>query len=836
MIGEKLKLGEILVKEKFVTQDELEKLLLKQNELPEKPLIGELAIAAGYISRQELKVILKMYKKQMRMGELLTSAKIISEGQLSEALVKQKELGKKLGEVLVDLGYISEDDLMLALSQQFDIPRMKPDSNIIDFELVKTFNRKFLEANAFVPVFSDKDSTTIIMTNPFDEKTISGIQARIKNKIIIGIASKNEVLSAINLVYEKYHLKELDSQKGKTYNAYGRLIIGSVDLGKGDDKTVSVVNYILLNAFKEGASDIHIEPQLNRLRIRFRIDGVLYHKTDLPIAMSLSIASRIKAVCRLDIAEKRRHQDGKITSLIMGKEVDLRISTYASTFGETVVIRLLPRHTSLIDMENLGFSPINLFRYRTILNYPSGVILVTGPTGSGKSTTLYASLSYLNNKNLSIITVEDPVEYMIDGVVQGKLDPKLGMSYMDFIKSMMRQDPDVLMVGEIRDNEGAEATIQAALTGHKVLTSFHTDDTTGALLRLLDMGIDTFLVSSTVVSVISQRLVRNICPICKNVDKGMSRDLLKSFKISPKEAKNYKFYKGEGCDKCNHTGYKNRSSIHELLLVNDAIRDAILKKRPSSQIRNIARLKADLLSLREDGVYKALCGLTTLDEINRVVFHAEVDQYIPRSLSEILEVSKRQYEDRDEKKGLYGLDESNPEVIEVAGDNGGNGTAGNNLPEKEKAEIQFENIKMFPENMVYSINNKTRNGIEVFRSRLNCRQIEDEIDTMKDLYMYYAYYQKYYNLSEDDLDVSCFIETIIFYALRLRVNHAADFVEAVIRNNGKNLVLSLETICDSHHNGNGDESSSSLVFEVVDFGFFMSLVSRPVSLQALAGV
>ncbi|RMF94018.1 MAG: GspE/PulE family protein [Candidatus Schekmanbacteria bacterium] len=830
MIGEKLKLGEILVKEKFLTEEDLEHLLLKQNELPEKPPLGELAIAEGFITRQELKNILKMYKKQMRMGELLTSSKIISEKQLEEALAKQKELGKKLGEVLIELGYITEDELMLALSQQFDIPRMKPDSNVIDFDLVRLFNRKFLEANAFIPVFSDKESTTIIMANPFDEKTISGIQARIKNKLVIGIASKNEILSAINLVYENYHLKKLDGQKGKTYNAYGRLVIGNVDLGKGDDKTVSIVNYIILNAFKEGASDIHIEPQLNRLRVRYRIDGVLFHKTDLPISMALSIASRIKAVCGLDIAEKRRHQDGKITASIMGKEVDLRVSTYASTFGETVVIRILARHTSLIDLENLGFSPLNLFRYRTILDYPSGVILVTGPTGSGKSTTLYASLAYLNNKNLSIITVEDPVEYMIDGVVQGKLDPKLGMTYMDFIKSMMRQDPDVLMVGEIRDNEGAEATIQAALTGHKVLTSFHTDDTTGALLRLLDMGIDTFLVSSTVVSVVSQRLVRTICPNCKVEDKAISKGLLRSFKISPQEARNFKFYKGEGCEKCNNTGYKGRSAIHELLLVNDAIRDAILKKKTSTEIRNIARHEADLLSIREDGVYKALCGLTTLEEINRVVFHAEVDQYIPRKLHEIFEVSKRQYEDIDENKSIYEIDDES-DVIEVSADE----VKKEELPARDESIDEKENIeKISPENMLYSFDRESRNGIEVFRIRLNCRQIEDEIDAMKDIYMYYVYYRKYYNFREDDIDLSLFIEAVIFYAIKLRVNHSVDFAEAVIRNNGKELFIYLESVTEAQDNGNGKDNSSNLVYEIVDFDFFKNLLIRPTPLQAAA--
>ncbi len=385
----------------------------------------------------------------------------------------------------------------------------------------------------------------------------------------------------------------------------------------------------------EGASDVHIEPLEKVLRVRYRIDGILIHKTDLPISMAPSLISRVKVLASLDISERRRHQDGRIEARVMGKEVDLRVSTYACIWGENVVIRLLFRKSALVDLDVLGFSPLNIKKVKKILESPSGIVLVTGPTGSGKTTTLYASLCYLNKMDKKIITVEDPVEYTIEGVVQGKLDSKLGLTHIDFLKSMMRQDPDVLMIGEIRDKIGVEAAIQAALTGHKVFSTFHTDDTTGALLRLMDMGIDTFLISSTVVSVIAQRLIRILCPVCK-VPYEPGEDILSSYSIHPVNFKKYTFYKAGGCSTCNNTGYKGRTGIHELLIVNDAIRDAILARKPSGQIRPVARNSANLISMREDGFYKAAQGITSLEEVVRVVFYNESDAQEPRFADELV--------------------------------------------------------------------------------------------------------------------------------------------------------------------------------------------------------
>ncbi|MFC1770231.1 GspE/PulE family protein, partial [Nitrospirota bacterium] len=379
----------------------------------------------------------------------------------------------------------------------------------------------------------------------------------------------------------------------------------------------------------EEASDIHIEPQESKVRVRYRVDGILQHKTDLPSSMAAPLAARIKVICKLDIAEKRRHQDGRIEARVLNKEFDLRVSTYASMWGESIVIRVLSR-SNAIDLNVLGFTPHHLSIFKTILERPSGIILVTGPTGSGKTTTLYSSVAYLNEQNKKIITAEDPIEYTIDGITQGQLERKLDQTYTDFLKSMLRQDPDVLMIGEVRDKVAAEAVVEAALTGHKVLTTFHTDDTTGALLRLLDMGVETFLISSTVVSIIAQRLVRHLCPKCKKQYEP-DEEVLSHYKLLRFNLDELTLYEPKGCLHCKYTGYKGRIAIHEILKLNDAIRDAILQRQTSHQIRGTARKKGNLISMREDGFYKAAQGLTSLEEVVRITARNEVDEQLPRT-------------------------------------------------------------------------------------------------------------------------------------------------------------------------------------------------------------
>jgi type II secretory ATPase GspE/PulE/Tfp pilus assembly ATPase PilB-like protein len=409
------------------------------------------------------------------------------------------------------------------------------------------------------------------------------------------------------------------------------------DSAETGTSAVAMLNAIVFSAVRERASDIHIEPLEGKVCIRYRIDGVLRHKADLPKAIAAALTTRVKVLSGLDIAERRRHQDGRIEARIADKDVDLRVSTYAALWGENVVMRILNRETALVDINKLGLSPLNLDRYLRILTYPAGIILVTGPTGSGKTTTLYASLMHLRDNGIKIITVEDPVEYTIEGVVQGRLDSRPDLSYEDFIKSMMRQDPDVIMIGEIRDEAGAGAAMQASLTGHKVLTSFHTDDTVSAILRLMDMNIQPFLISSTIVGIMAQRLARTLCPFCKEATIP-DESVMRTFKsIKTKGAFGaYTFYRPVGCPECGNTGYKGRTGVHELLEINEPVKEAILARKTASQIRLAARESAQLISMAEDGFYKAAQGITTLQEVLRLVFINACDASVPYNVDNLM--------------------------------------------------------------------------------------------------------------------------------------------------------------------------------------------------------
>ncbi len=405
---------------------------------------------------------------------------------------------------------------------------------------------------------------------------------------------------------------------------------GDCDQVEAGKNAVAMLNAIIFSAVKERASDIHIEPLEGKVSIRYRIDGVLRRKADLPKSVSAALTTRVKALSGLDVAERRRHQDGRIEARIADSDIDLRVSTYAALWGENVVIRILNRETALVGINELGLSPINLDLYLKILAYPAGIILVTGPTGCGKTTTLYASLMRLRETGIKIITVEDPVEYTVEGVVQGRLDSRPDLTYEDFIKSMMRQDPDVIMIGEIRDEAGAAASVQAALTGHKVLTSFHTDDTASALLRLMDMNIQPFLISSSLVGIMAQRLVRTLCPFCKEPTTPDSATM-KAFTSINAEGPygTHTFYRAVGCPECADTGYKGRTGVHELLEINEPVKEVIVAQKTSSQIRLTARKSAHMVSMAEDGFYKAAQGITTLEEVLRLVFINAGDAAIP---------------------------------------------------------------------------------------------------------------------------------------------------------------------------------------------------------------
>ncbi len=628
----KMRIGDILLKEKIITEEELQIILDAQKGDAAGLPFGEVCIRMKFVARTALRKLLRKYQSNVRIGDLLINMGLINEEQLEEALMHQSVMETKLGDTLIDLEYITEAELTEAVSIQLGYPKIIPNAAIIDKTLMKGLSPAYMRANLFVPAFKEDDILTVIMANPLDNSIVELINNIFKCEIELAVATSADITTYIDRFTKGVSFGEEEGEKS--------LIIGDVDVSGGTgegDSIVDVVNFIITNAILEEASDIHIEMMDDKVKVRYRIDGMLQHKTDLPKSLAPGLASRIKILCKLDIAEKRRHQDGRIEAKVLNKEVDLRISTYASLWGESIVIRVLHRSSGLLDLTVLGFTPNNLAVFRNILDRTSGIVLVTGPTGSGKTTTLYAAVDYLAAKNLKIITAEDPIEYTIDGIVQGQINKKIGQTYMDFIKSMLRQDPDVIMIGEIREKSSAEAVVEAALTGHKVLTTFHTDDTTGALLRLLEMGIETFLISSTIVSVIAQRLARSLCLKCR-VEFEPTTEELAIFKLltfAENDLTDATFYAPKGCHYCRYTGYKGRIAVHELLKLNDAIRDDILNRVTSHKIRETARKHGRLVSMREDAFYKATKGITSLEEVLRVTVPSEVDDRLPRPFSDL---------------------------------------------------------------------------------------------------------------------------------------------------------------------------------------------------------
>jgi len=401
----------------------------------------------------------------------------------------------------------------------------------------------------------------------------------------------------------------------------------------GVDSVADVVDYLIRSAIKEGASDIHIEPMATRTRVRFRIDGVLVHRTDLPVALHRRITSRIKILCDADVAERRRHQDGRINFPLQDESVDLRVSVYVTVHGENVVIRILRQQKGIYELSDLGMGAGMLDRFVTdALDLPSGVVLITGPTGSGKTTSLYSAISYSNDIGTKIITAGDPVEFVIDGLTQCSINEKIGLTFMDTLRSIVRQDPDIIVLGEVRDRDSAEVAIQAALTGHKVYTTFHTEDSVGALLRLMDMQIETFLIASTVVCVVAQRLVRRICPDCRQ-RYTPSAKVIKALGMQHKDVARRVFYRGTGCNSCHNTGYRGRVGIYEVLYLDPLIKDAILQKKPSYEIRELCLASHGFCTMLEDGIVKVFKNLTTFEDLlqraPRVVKPRDIAKIIP---------------------------------------------------------------------------------------------------------------------------------------------------------------------------------------------------------------
>lgn len=550
------------------------------------------------VTDQDVKETLRQTSSSIRIGDLLTELGYISPEDLESAIRIQKEgdSREKLGRVLVKHNFIDEQAFIEVLSIQMGYPFVEPTLTTVDKKLCEKVPKNQMLAHSFIPIKSNDTSIWVAFADPLDQEAMQVARRHLGTNIVPLIAQGRAIKKTLELLAEK--------KAGQALAVDNKTVVGTV-------------NSIIVGAIKNSASDIHIEPMEDRLQVRFREDGVLSVFQDYPKEIIPALASRLKIMCQADITEKRRHQGGRILFQYDEGELDLRVSFFVTIHGEKIVLRLLNRKQELFDLQSIGLSPRMLARFLEDAVYqPSGVLLVTGPTGSGKTSTIYSCIHALKSPQVSIITAEEPVEYVIEGVAQCSIDPKIDLTFEETLRHIVRQDPDVIVIGEIRDHYSAEVAVQAALTGHKVLSTFHTEDSIGGLIRLLNMDIAPFLVSSTVVSVLAQRLLRRICPYCA-VDTQPSPIQLQRLRCNLHDLRGATFKKGRGCKMCKQTGYKGRIGIFELLILEEQVRNAILEKKTSFDIRNISINHSGLITLLEDGLVKAAAGITTLDEILR---------------------------------------------------------------------------------------------------------------------------------------------------------------------------------------------------------------------------
>lgn len=553
------------------------------------------------------------------LGAILLENSTLTQEQLEEALNYQREKAVKLGEALIQLKFLRNEDILKALSIQLGIPYLnKVDSEAISSDVVSQLPLNYAKKNEVLPLRKENGAIIVAMADPLNHYVMDDLRLVYNQPIRPVIASSYEIMGAINNAYNK--MSDMGEQAAEDLEEGNLDTIGAEleevqDLLDSADEApiIRLVNSLLFRAVKQKASDIHLEPFEKELVVRFRVDGVLYDIMHPPKKAYAAICSRMKIMANLNIAEKRLPQDGRIRIKIAGKDIDIRVSTVPTAYGESIVMRLLDKSHVVLDMEKLGLGGRVLTQMREAINKSHGIILVTGPTGSGKTTTLYAALSELNTPDVKIITCEDPIEYQLDGINQIPVNPKIDLTFAAGLRAILRQDPDIVLVGEIRDKETAEIAVQAALTGHLVLSTLHTNDSASSVTRLLDMGVQPFLVSSSVVAILAQRLIRKVCLDCAKKYVPSETELLQAG-VTPEMLKGKQLYRAVGCPNCLNTGYIGRVGIHEFLLMDEDVRTLIMQNVDAGTIKKMA-MKKGMLTLREDGVQKALKGLTTLEEV-----------------------------------------------------------------------------------------------------------------------------------------------------------------------------------------------------------------------------
>jgi len=557
-----------------------------------------------------------------RIGEILIEMDLVTDAEVKEALKLQKTKGGLLGEILVGLGYITEKDLLFALGAQSGMEVVELDDVEVPTEAISKVDANICETFQICPVSWDGKVLTVAVADPLNVAVLDDLRFLLNCEVQGAISNKESVEKAIKKYYEGQTGESLDdilrelgqeAADAMLLEEGGGYSIEDLEKAANSTPVVKLLNLVLLQAIRDKAADVHLEPFENDFKIRYRIDGVLYEMMPPPRHLAPALTSRVKVMSKLDIAETRLPQDGRIELNIGGRPVDLRVSTLPTMFGESVVMRILDRTNVNLDLEKIGLRSKDLEIFRALVAKPNGIILVTGPTGSGKTTTLYSALSEVNKVDTKIITTEDPVEYDLEGIVQVQINEEIGLTYANCLRSILRQDPDMILVGEIRDLETAQISVEAALTGHVVFSTLHTNDAPSVVTRLVDLGVEPYLLAATLEGIVAQRLVRKICEDCKKEYDPTDEELYE-LELRSDLVRGKRFYYGEGCKKCNNTGYRGRLALFEIIVLSERLKQMIIDGVSIADLRKQARAEG-MKTLRESGVIAIYDGITTIEEV-----------------------------------------------------------------------------------------------------------------------------------------------------------------------------------------------------------------------------
>ncbi len=564
----------------------------------------------------------------LRLGERLVERGLVTRQQLEQALSTQSAGGGRfLGETLVALGLVKTREVGPVLAEALGMPYANPRDCDVERQVVDLVPESFLRQHTVMPLRVEEGRLHVAMADPLDLSVLDDLKLICGLPVAAVLIQKKDLHAAINLHFDSRRqaeqaIREIDAERAANGESAAEPSTEELSLLAADAPVVRLVNSVISGAVNLGASDIHLEPQRGDMRVRYRVDGLLYDQMTIPRDHQAAVVSRVKIMARMNIAERRLPQDGRIGLSAHGKEYDLRVSAMPSIFGEKIVMRLLEKSSMRLPFEELGFLPEQQDLFRWLLARPYGMTLVTGPTGSGKSTTLYAAMATINDPTRNIITIEDPVEYQLAGITQTEVNSKVGMTFARGLRTMVRQDPDVIMVGEIRDLETAEIAVQAALTGHLVFSTLHTNDAPGALVRLGNMGVEPFLISSSVIGILAQRLARVICPNCRQWYRPSAETLASLQRSGMTLPPRAELARGQGCEECNHVGYRGRAAVYEVMRMSDRLRELVLVRASTVALREQARAEG-MQIMPEAGLQKVLQGVTTAEEILRVIYVEE---------------------------------------------------------------------------------------------------------------------------------------------------------------------------------------------------------------------